>query len=283
MNPPELPYKTEPFQVNVYKVYLKIIQVLSQKNNQKKPNARNLKERIEELYKIFCKEKGIDDDCNDYNRGRLGLIESTDNFWFTWFSFELVCLESALIYLHLNEHYKSAENKDVFLVTLKRAVSTISKAKLNSFEARLIKIVNWIDSRKSVLKGKTLNDIEDQERYHPDISENIVFDYFNQLSKKGYLSEEQVENLVKANFNFGESKPKNKLKIKIPKSHLNYFVWSFFKKSKFNEKNFALHASKFLITNFEMYVEEESNIIKENNLRKNFRSNPPKGYNLTSL
>lgn len=53
MNPTEEPYTTEPFQVNVYKVYIKIIQVLSKKNYQKKPCARILKERIEEYYKIF--------------------------------------------------------------------------------------------------------------------------------------------------------------------------------------------------------------------------------------
>lgn len=283
MNQPEPPYTTEPFQVNVYNVYLNLIQILSQKNNLKKPKARALKKRVDELYKFFCEEKEIDDDCNDYNRRRLGLIESTDGFWFTWFSLELVCLESALIYLHLNEHYKSTVNKDTFLVTLQRAISAISKTKLNSFEARLIKIVNWIDSRKSVLNGQTFNNVEEQERYHPDISEEIVFNYFKQLSEKSYLSEEQVKNLIKANFNFGEPVPKNKLKIKLPKSHLNYFVWSFFKISKFNEKNFALHTSKFLITNFEMYGQEESNIIKEINLRKNFRSNPPNGYKLKSL
>ena len=283
MNQPEPPYTTEPFQVNVYNVYQNLIQILSQKNNLKKPKARALKKRVDELYKFFCEEKKIDDDCNDYNRRRLGLIESTDSFWFTWFSLELVCLDSALIYLHLNEHYKSTVNKDTFLVTLQSAVRAVSKANLNSFEAKLIKIVNWIDSRKSVIKGQSLDNIEEQERYHPDISEEIVFNYFKQLSKKSYLSEEQVENLIKANFNFGEPVPKNKLKIKLPKSHLNYFVWSFFKISKFNEKNFALHASKFLITNFEMYGQEESNIIKENNLRKNFRSNPPNGYKLKSL
>jgi hypothetical protein len=284
MNPTEEPYTTEPFQVNVYKVYLKIIQVLSKKNNQKKPGARILKERIGESYKIFCEEKGIDDDYNDYNRGRLGLIESTDGFWFTWFSYELVCLESALIYLHLNQHYKKAKNKKVFLATLHRSLNFISVSKLSCFESKLLKIVTWIDSKNSKTKEKIEIQSGDK-KYSINLSETEIQEYFFQLSDKGHLTRDQIIQMIKANF----ISDKTNIKVQLPilgnlnKSHLNFFVYQFFKKYGLNNKNSAMHTSQFLRGNFKIYEEENKCLVKENNLRKNFKSTTPKKFEFKIL
>jgi hypothetical protein len=284
MNPPELPYTTEPFQVNVYNVYLDIIEVLSRKKNTEKHNGRKLKEKIEELYKLFCEEKGIDDNCNDYNRRRLGLINSTDNLWFTWFSFELVCLDSALIFLHLNEHYNNTNNKEIFLATLNKVIKFISAAKLSCFESKLIKIVTWIDLKKSNTKEFKESLVENQ-KYPINLTENEIQNYFFQLSDKGHLTKNQVINLVKANFIKNETIVRMSLPIlgNLPKSHLNFFVFQFFKKHGLNNKNYAVQTSQFLRENFELYKEENKSLVKENNLRKNLKSNTPKKFEFKIL
>jgi hypothetical protein len=284
MNQSEPPYTTEPFQVNVYNVYQNLIQILSQKNNLKKPKARALKKRVDELYKFFCEEKEIDDDCNDYNRRRLGLIESTDSFWFTWFSLELVCLESALIYLHLNQHYKKAKNKKVFLATLHRSLTFISVSKLSCFESKLLKIVTWIDSKNSKTKEK-IEIASGDKKYSINLNETEIQEYFFQLSDKGHLTRDQIIQMVKANF----ISDKTNIKVQLPilgnlhKSHLNFFVYQFFKKYGLNNKNSAMHTSQFLRENFEIYEEENKSLIKENNLRKNFKSTTPKKFEFKIL
>jgi hypothetical protein len=284
MNPPDLPYTTEPFQVNVYNVYLEITRILSQKSNSSKPKAKALKERIKELYDSFCEVKGIDENCNDYNRRRLGLIINKDNLWFTWFSIELVCLDSAIIYSHLNEHFNNAENKEVFLVNVQRAINALSKSSVHCFESKLLKIVNWIDSKKSNTKEIKESHFENK-KYPINLTQIEIQNYFFQLSNKGHLTNDQVINLVKANFIPDEPNGRIKLPIlgNLPKSHLSFFVYQFFKKYGLNNKNSAMHTSQFLRGNFEIYEEENKNLVKENNLRKNLKSNTPKKFEFKIL
>ena len=53
MNPPEIGYTTERFQVNVYEVYLEFKNILSAEENASNPHVINLLGRVEELFKIF--------------------------------------------------------------------------------------------------------------------------------------------------------------------------------------------------------------------------------------
>ena len=44
-----------------------------------------------------------------------------------------------------------------------------------------------------------------------------------------------------------------------------------------------MHTSQFLRENFEIYEEENKSLIKENNLRKNFKSTTPKKFEFKIL
>jgi hypothetical protein len=187
-------------------------------------------------------------------------------------------LSSVLLTNRLDESFNKAEKPDEFLNSLLTTIRFLSAPNLDSFEFNLLKIKGWIDAKKSYSLMNSEYPMENEDRYSPIGDVESVTNYFKQLSDKGLLSLDQVEKLVIANFNFGNAVPREKLNIKLPKSHLTYFVWSFFKKYGFNEKNVAIHTSQFLRFNFLMYKEESLNEVKEFYLRKNFRSSQPKKY-----
>jgi hypothetical protein len=275
MNPPELNYVTQPFQVNVYKIYLEMIRILNQKNKKNNSKAKNLKIRIEELYLFFCEENEIDNDCNDYNRNRLGLIDNTSPLWYTWFTFELVSMKSDLIYSHLNNHYNKSQDPSTFIGTLNSSIRALSNAEIFFFEQKILKITNWINT-KAIEFG--IDTTQSEKRISPQIVEKMVYVYFEQLLVNELLSKDQIDKLIRANFDFGLPVKKELLQIKIEKAHLNFFISNFFRNYNWNEKKCGINTSKFLRENFAMYKEEAINLEKEYTLRSNLRRTPPKKY-----
>jgi hypothetical protein len=280
MEPLEKKYRPKPHQINVHDINGKIKSFLTSKSNLKKKSARTLMERVEELYDLFYEQEGIDKESSYFIQRKLSWIDNKHDFWFTWFSFELVCKSSVLLTNLLEEHYNRADKPDEFLNSLLTTLRFLSGPNLDSFEFNLLKIKGWIDAKKSYSLKNSEYPIENEDRYSPNGDIESVTNYFKLLSDKGLLSLDQVEKLVIANFNFGNAVPREKLNIKLPKSHLTYFVCCFFKKYGFNEKNKAIHTSQFLRFNFLMYKKESLDEIKEYNLRKNFRSILPKKYEL---
>jgi hypothetical protein len=275
MNPPELNYMTKPFQVNVYIVYLEMIRILTQENKKNNSKVKNLKNRIEELYICFCEENEIDIDCNDYNRRRLGLIDNKNNLWFTWFTFGLACMKSELIYSHLNIHYNKSQDPSTFINTVNNSVRILSNSELYFFEKKILNITNWINSKAIIYHLETE---EREKRILPQIEKSAVYAYFEQLLVNDLLSKDQIDKLIRANFDFELPEKKVLLQIKLEKAHLNFFVSNFFRKYNWNEKKCGINTSKFLRENFEMYQEEVADLVKEYNLRSNLRTTPPKKY-----
>ncbi len=275
MNPPELNYITQPFQVNVYKIYLEMIRILNQKNKKNNSKSKNLKNIIEESYMFFCEENEIDNDCNDYNRTRLGLIDNTNPSWYKWFTLELVSMKSDLIYSHLNNHYNKSQDPSTFINTVNSSIRALSNAEIFFFEQKILRITNWINSKAIIYP---LDTEEREKRILPQIEKSAVYAYFEQLLVNDLLSKDQIDKLIRANFDFELPEKKVHLQIKIEKAHLNFFVSNFFRNYNWNEKKCGINTSKFLRENFAMYKEEVADLEKEYNLRSNLRRTPPKKY-----
>lgn len=277
MNPPEIGYTTERFQVNVYEVYLELKNILSAEENASNPHVINLLGRVEELFKIFCKENGIEGDWSEYNKKRVGLIDSSNAFWFTWFVFELACFKISKITIHLNSHYNKAEDKSIFLSKMYDSINLLINMELNILEPKIEKVSNWIEDKKFILER---NKASQNKRIKLDCDDEVVYKYFNQLVIHEKLTSEQVDKLIRANFNFGIQENKTKLLIKLPKSHLNYFIKKFFVKYDWrNEKN-NISTSIFLMENFAKYDAELNSKDKLRNLRKNLSKGRPLTYEL---
>lgn len=279
MNPPEIGYTTERFQVNVYEVYLEFKSILSAEENGNKSHAINLLSRLEELFKIFCKENGIEDDWSEYNKKRVGLIDSSNTFWFTWFVFELASFKISKITIHLNRHYNKAEDKSIFLSKMYDSINLLINMELNILEPKIEKISNWIEDKKFILE---LNKASKNKRITITITdgEQVVYDYFNQLVIHEKLTSDQVDKLIRANFNFGTQENKTKLIIKLPKSHLNYFIKKFFVKYDWRNEYKTRSTSIFLLENFAKYDAELNSKDKLRNLRKNLSKGRPAKYEL---
>jgi hypothetical protein len=275
VNPPELDYSAERFQVNVYKVYTDLKLILSDTKNENNPQVINLKDRLEELFAIFSEENGIDDDWSDYNKTRVGLIDNSNSMWYTWFVFELIGMKKTLMSSHLNHYYRQAEDQPIFISTMYNAIRTLSNIELDILEPKIEKISNWIDS-KAIVHNLAIAD--DEKRIELTCSENEAYDYFKQLEDHKKLTATQIDRLIRANFEFGIKEKKTRLIIDIDKSHLSYFVKIFFKKYNWNDKNLINRTSKFLMLNFVMYDEELNNAEKLENFIKNLSKRRPKKY-----
>ena len=110
-----------------------------------------------------------------------------------------------------------------------------------------------------------------------------VLDYFMQLTKhkdNGHLKKKDIENLVKANFEFRNMKPSGKkkhLEIKIKKQYLTRFIYIFYKEKdpEFYDEKTTFYC-QFLIDNFTNYKSD-----KLVNLKKNFSRDTTGRYPFT--
>lgn len=110
-----------------------------------------------------------------------------------------------------------------------------------------------------------------------------VLDYFMKLIKhkdNEHLKKKDIENLVKANFEFRGTKPSGKkkhLEIKIKKQYLTRFVYIFYKEidPDFYDEKTTLYC-QFLIDNFSNYKSD-----KLVNLKKNFSRDTTGRYPFT--
>jgi hypothetical protein len=270
-------YTTERFQVNVYEVYLEFKNILSAEENVSNPHVINLLSRLEELFTIFCKEYGIEDDWSVYNKKRVGLIDSSNTFWFTWFVFELACFKISKITIHLNSHYNKAEDKSIFLSKMYDSINLLINMELNILEPKIDKISNWIESKEYILE---LNKASQNKRIKLACDDEVVYDYFNKLVIHEKLTSDQVDKLIRANFEFGIEEKRTPLIIKLDKSHLTYFIKKFFDKHYWNDSKTVINTSIFLMQNFALYNAELNNMDKLRNLRKNLSKGRPAKYEL---
>ena len=275
MNPPELGYIAQRFQVNVYEVYLEFKNILSAKENCTNPYVINLMGRLEELYLIFCRENGIEEDFSEYNKKRFGLIDSSNSLWHTWFVFELACIKISKITIHLHSHYKKAEDKAIFLSKMYNSIHLLSEMELSMLEPKIDKISNWIESKELLLE---LSEANQKKRFKLSCSEDVAYNYFNQLVIHDKLTTDQVDKLIRANFEFGIQEKKTLLIIKLDKSHLNYFIKKFFHNHYWNDNKSAINASIFLMQNFAKYHAELNSVEKQVNFRKNLSKSRPAKY-----
>jgi len=281
MNPEEQSYTTEAYQINVAKVYEKLNNAFASKPSLlKSKKARNLKANINLSFELFREKKGIQDDYSHYNVNCHSLIDSSHEDWFTWFAYQILVLPISQITLYLEHHLNNAANKDEFLLLIEnQTMRFLSPIDVSYFQSRINYVSIWVTKHTYDIQKK-----EDQQNNYayerisnlPD--EQIVQTYFHQLSVNDFMTKEDVNHLIKANFDFGEAVPMKKFNITIDKSHLNFFVRHFFKKYIFSQVNIGMAVSQFLRNNFTLYNEESMNSKKESNLRKSFRTTPPKRY-----
>ena len=98
-----------------------------------------------------------------------------------------------------------------------------------------------------------------------------VLDYFMQLKKhknNGHIKKKDIENLVKANFEFRNMKPSGKKKhldVDIEKQTLNQFIYTFFKKRDFSDySNKAKIYCQFMIDNFLLFKHDNLTTLRKN-------------------
>jgi hypothetical protein len=271
MNPKEEPYVAEYYQINATKVYEALKEYITSKKKSTTPGAKLFLKTLEEAYAGFCKIYKITDDFNHYNRHRFGLINIGQYGWFTWFSYQLLILSNPKLNEYLDEYYLKEEKKNEFLVSVSRAVNFIGANKLNLFESRLLSLTAWINNKKEGLYN--IDNLESNSRLVLDrLTEQQIKAYFNQLTEKGYCSSEDVDILIRGNFDIGESVFARAISCSLPKVHLNYFISSLFKKIYWVEKNNSLRADNFLLKNFECYHSKSNNANSVSTLKKNLRT-----------
>lgn len=277
MNPKEEPYVAEYYQINATKVYEAVKEYIASMKKSKTPAAIHFLNTLEIAYEVFCETHKIDEDYNHYNRHRFGLIHIGQDGWFTWFSYQLLILPNPKMNLYLDEYYLKEEKKNEFLVSVSRAVNFIGANKLNLFESRLLSLTAWINNKKEGLYN--IDNLETNSRLVSDrLTEQQIKAYFNQLTEKGYCSSEDVDILIRGNFNIGENVSARLIACSLPKVHLNYFISSLFKKIYWVEKNNSLRAANFLLKNFECYHSKSNNANSVSTLKKNLRTVMPEKY-----
>lgn len=277
MNPKEEPYVAEYYQINATKVYEAVKDYITSKKKSTTPGAKLFLKTLELAYKGFCEVQEIDDDFNHYNRHRYGLINIGEDSWFTWFSYQLLILSNPKLNEYLDEYYLKEEKKNEFLVSVSRAVNFIGANRLNLFESRLLSITAWINNKKEGLYN--VDNLESNSRLVLDrLTEQQIKAYFNQLTEKGYCSSEDVDILIRGNFDIGESVSVRAISCSLPKVHLNYFISLLFKKLYWVEKNNSLRAANFLLKNFECYHSKSNNANSVSTLKKNLRTVMPEKY-----
>jgi hypothetical protein len=277
MNPKEEPYVAEYYQINATKVYERVKNYISSKSKSESRAARLFLQNLEQAYKGFCEVQKIDDDFNHYNRQRFGLIEFNHPAWFTWFSYQLLILSNPKLNEYLDEYYLKEGKKIEFLVSVSRAVNFIGANKLNFLESRLISITAWIYNKKEGLYN--IDNLETNSRFVSDrLTEQQIKAYFNQLTEKGYCSSEDVDILIRGNFNIGENVSARLIACSLPKVHLNYFISSFFKRFYWDDKYHSKKTATFLIKNFIAYQANDKSANSISTLMKNIRKNASNRY-----
>ena len=102
-----------------------------------------------------------------------------------------------------------------------------------------------------------------------------VLDYFMQLAKhinNGHIKKKDIENLVKANFEFRNMKPSGKKKhldVDIEKQILNQYVFTFYSKHDYSYYgNKAKIYCQFMIDNFLLFKDDNLTTLRKNFSRK---------------
>jgi hypothetical protein len=268
-------YKTDT-DINVTEVYNKLMTILSKQSVLQSKRGREVKSRIEEIYKIFKVDNLIKEDLNRHELDRLSMIKRYDIQWFIWFALQLLTLPRPKVIIHLEHHLSKSPDKEKFKRLINgHTMNLLCQIELNYFEPIINEIKIWVIS-----KNYYSNELDESIdiRIIPYKSEPEVRAYFNQLLLEDRLTEDQVNNLVNSNFKYGEPGNITKLDIDIEKANLNYFIHFFFKNYTLNSKNSALKTSAFLRANFRMYDAESADPEKEKNLRKNLRLRIPATY-----
>jgi hypothetical protein len=273
-NPVEIPFTTHEYELNVTKIFEDINKVLDKPSLKNKHVMINLKRNIQELYTLFLDKKGITSSYSHFNVNRFSIIDDTADEWHTWYAIHLISLPIARLKIILENDYKHATNKEKFVSDIDfYVVRFLSNIEVEFFKTKIVEISIWVNSKNH---SENANEIKESFKFF--MSLKFIKSHFKKLVDHKLMSQKDVEHLIASNFD-SESKLKpKKFDIKLDKSHLNFFIHSFFKNYLINEKNIALKTSTFLINNFKMYQEEAIDSKKEAYNRKNLRSIEPKKY-----
>lgn len=276
MNPVEKRFTMNEFELNVTKVFEDINKVLEKPSLKSKKVIINLKRNIQELYTLFLAKKGITSSYSHFNVNRFSIIDETADEWNTWYAFHLISLPIARLKIKLENDYHNATDKNKFVSDIDfYVIRILSPLEVEFFKTKIFEMSIWVISKKYP-EHQNINN----ENYSSYKTIEFVNSHFNKLVNHKIMSQEDVAYLIASNF-VPDSKLKHKkFELKLEKSHLNFFVHSFFKKYLSTQKNIALKTSTFLIKNFEMYQEEANDSKKEAYNRRNFRSTAPKKYYL---
>ena len=276
MNPKEIPFTMNEFELNVTKVFEDINKVFEKQSLKSKKAIVILKRNIQELYSIFLEKKGITSSYSHFNVNRFSIIDETADEWHTWYAFHLISLPIARLKIKLENDYHNATDKNKFVSEIDfYVIRFLSPHEVEFFKTKIVEMSIWVNS-----KNHSENDFVLNDSYVFFKSNEFIKSYFMKLVDHNLMSQKDVEYLIASNFVPDSKLKPKKFEIKLEKSHLNFFIHSFFKKHLINEKNIALKTSTFLINNFKMYKEEAIDSKKEAYNRKNLRSIEPKKYYL---
>ena len=274
MNPKEIPFTMNEFELNVTKVFEDINKVFEKQSLKSKTAIVILKRNIQELYSIFLAKKGITSSYSHFNVNRFSIIDETADEWHTWYAFHLISLPIARLKIKLENDYHNATDKNKFVSDIDfYVIRFLSPHEVEFFKTKIVEMSIWVISKKYP-EHQNINN----ENYSSYKTIEFVNSHFKKLVNHKIMSQEDVDYLIASNFVPDTKLKPKKFELKLEKSHLNFFAHSFFKKYLSTQKNIALKTSTFLINNFEMYKEEANDSKKEASNRKNFRSIEPKKY-----
>jgi hypothetical protein len=274
MNPKEIPFTMNEFELNVTKVFEDINKVFEKPSLKNKKAIINLKRKIQELYSIFLDKKGITSSYSHFNVNRFSIIDETADEWHTWYAFHLISLPIARLKIKLENDYQHATDKNKFVSDIDfYVIRFLSPHEVEFFKTKIVEMSIWVISKKFP-EHQNINN----ETYSSNKTIDFVNSHFNKLVNHKIMSQEDVAYLIASNFVPDSKLKPKKFELKLEKSHLNFFVHSFFKTYLTTQKNISLKTSSFLINNFDMYQEEANDSKKEASNRKNFRSIEPKKY-----
>jgi hypothetical protein len=274
MNPVEKRFTMNEFELNVTKVFEDINKVLEKPSLKSKKVIINLKRNIQELYTLFLDRKGITSSYSHFNVNRFSIIDDTADEWHTWYAIHLISLPIARLKIKLENDYQHATDKNKFVSDIDfYVIRFLSNLEVEFFKTKIVEMSIWVISKKFP-EHQNINN----ETYSSNKTIDFVNSHFNKLVNHKIMSQEDVAYLIASNFVPDSKLKPKKFELKLEKSHLNFFVHSFFKTYLTTQKNISLKTSSFLINNFDMYQEEANDSKKEASNRKNFRSIEPKKY-----
>lgn len=277
MNPEETPYAVEPLQIVVWDVYEKMNRILSTKPSVlKSRQGFRLKTQLDDLFEQFKEIQQITSDYNTYNLQKFSVIDSSHPFWMTWFSYKLLTLPKSKVHLYLDDQYMSSENKEDFVRFVQMSVlGFLSPINIQYFQSTLDYIAIWIREKKGAVDLNKSTSTRYTGFKYDKVS---TCTYFNQLVELNYLTQDQLDHLLKRNFGNEPRHEQEKLHPEIIKSHLNYFVYTFFQKYGINTKHIVMNTLSFLTRNFSMYDDITMSTKAQSNFRKNLKKTVPKKY-----